>query len=164
MSIYIQTHPMPLAIALKPRVEFHIPERLAHPLNRPIRSLSFAIFPLTKIRPTRLPTAPSPFPTPKPHQTLPANFIPTLQQRRYIHVEGTIHLWIRKQLVDSLQSRRKRVCRRPRRFQEVDADFTGLEIHIRVADRSRKGYLGWGERVGARDEDVEVPQTGWGAD
>ena len=147
-----------------PRAEFDIPERLAHRLVRLIRSLSFPTFPLLPNPTARLPTAPSPLPTPKPHQTLPTNLIATLQQRGYINVERTIHLWIRKQLVDGLQRRRKRVCRRPRRFQQVEADFSCLEIHVWVADWGRKGYFWRGERVGGRDEDVEVPQTGWGAD
>lgn len=107
-----------------------------------------------------LPTTPPLLPTPKPNQALPANLIPTLQQRRYVHVEGAIHLRVRKQLVYSLQRRSERVRRRPRRFQEVEADFASFEIHVRVADGGCEGDFGRGERVGWRDEDVEVPETG----
>lgn len=63
----------------------------------------------------------------------------------------------------SLQRRRERIRRRPRRFQQVEADFAGFEIDIRVADGCCEGDFGRGERVGWRDEDVEVPETGcWG--
>lgn len=62
--------------------------------------------------------------------------------------------------MDGLQRRRQRICRRPRRFQEVEADFSGLEIHVWVADWGGKGDSGRGERVGGRDKDVKVPETG----
>ena len=107
-----------------------------------------------------LPTSPPPLPTPEPHQALPANLIPALQQRRYIYIERTIYLRIRKQLVDGLQRRCERVRRRPRRLQEVEADFACFEIHVWVADRGRESDFGWCERVGGGDEDVEVPETG----
>ncbi len=61
----------------------------------------------------------------------------------------------------SLQCRCERVRRRPRRFQEVEADLAGLEVDVWVADGSCEGDSGRGEGIGGRDEDVEVPETGW---
>ncbi len=61
----------------------------------------------------------------------------------------------------SLQCRRERVCRRPRRFQEVETDLAGLEVDVWVADGSCEGDSGRGEGIGGRNEDVEVPETGW---
>ena len=119
----------------------------------------FQCLPSYFTKPNPSTTEPPPLPTPKPHQALPANLIPALQQRRYIHIERTIHLRVRKQLVDGLQRRRKRVRRRPRRLQEVETDFTRFEIHVWVADWGRESDFGWCERVGGRDE--EVPETGW---
>lgn len=110
--------------------------------------------------PPNLPTPPPPLRTPKPDQTLPADPIPALQQRRYVDIERTIHLRIRQQLMYSLQGRRERVCRRPRRFEQIEADFAGFEIHVGVADGGCEGDFGRGERVGGRDEDVEAPETG----
>ena len=126
-----------------------------------IHPVSLTMFPSSFTKPNPSTTYPPPLPTPKPHQTLPANLIPALQQRRYIHIERTIHLRVRKQLVDGLQRRRKRICRRPRCLQEVEADFTRFEIHVWVADWGRESDFGWCERVRGRDEDVEVPETGW---
>lgn len=63
--------------------------------------------------------------------------------------------------MDSLQRRRERVRRRPRRLQKIEADFASLEIHIGVADGRREVDFGRGERVGGRDEDVEAPETGF---
>ena len=141
-----------------------VPKHLAHSLNGATQTISFTSFPpLPNPDPVYLPTTPPPLPTPISDQTFPANLIPTLQQRRYIHVERTIHLGIRKQLVYSLERRCERVCRRPRRFQEVEADLAGLEIHVWVADGGCEGDFGRGVGVGGRDEDVEVPETGWRA-
>lgn len=77
-------------------------------LNRAIQSVSLALLYPSSIY---LPTAPPPLRTPEPDQALPANLIPTLQQRCYIYVERAIHLRIRQQLVYSLQCRCERVCR-----------------------------------------------------
>ena len=60
----------------------------------------------------------------------------------------------------SLQGRRERVRRRPRRLQQVEADLAGFEVHVRVADGGCEGDFGRGEGVGGRDEDVEAPETG----
>ena len=51
------------------------------------------------------PSSPSPpfLPTPKPHQPLPPNPIPILQQIRDIEIQRTIHLRVREQLMDSLE-------------------------------------------------------------
>ena len=130
-SLYVEKYPVHVAIAAN---AFNIL------ISAPFFKLAFPNTSLVRfdaqIKSIRLflPTTPPLLPAPKSNQALPTNLIPTLQQRRYIHIKRTVHFRVREQLMDSLQRRRERVRRRPRRLQEVEADFASLEIYIGVAD------------------------------
>ena len=56
----------------------------------------------------------------------------------------------------------KRVRRRPRRLQQVEADFTRFEIHVGVADGRYEADRGRGKGVRGRNGDGEEPAAVWG--
>ena len=58
--------------------------------------------------------------------------------------------------------RRDSVCRGPRRFQQIEADFSSLEVDIWVADGCDEADGGGRKRVGGWDGDGEEPAAVWG--
>jgi len=55
------------------------------------------------------------------------------------------------------QRRRYSISGRPRRLEQIETDFAGLEIDIRVADFGDEFDGGRGEGVSVGDGDVEEP-------
>ncbi len=62
----------------------------------------------------------------KPHQRLCTHPIALPQQTRDIHIQRTIRLRVRQQLMDGSERLRDRVGGRPRCFEEVETDLPGL--------------------------------------
>jgi hypothetical protein len=97
----------------------------------------------------------------KPYQRLGAHIILLPKQLRNIHIERTIRLRTRQQLMHTRQRRSNSIRRRPRLLQQIEADLACLEVDVRVANWGYKADCGRGERVGGRDVDGEFPEAAW---
>jgi len=65
-------------------------------------------------------------PSIKPDQPLGAHCIPLSEQARYIHIQRTIRLGVREQLVDGSECLRYAVRGRPRRLEQIQTDLSSL--------------------------------------
>lgn len=79
------------------------------------------------------------------------------EQLRNIDIQGAVGLSTREQLMDRRQGCRNGVCRCPRSFEEIEADFSSPKVDVWVTD-GRTEFDGWrGERVGWGDGDGKEP-------
>ena len=79
------------------------------------------------------------------------------KQLRDIHIEWTVRLRACQQLVDARHGRCDGVCRCPAGLEQVQADFTSLEINVWVADGRDEADGRRGEGVVVGDVDIESP-------
>lgn len=70
----------------------------------------------------------------KPNQTLRPNIIPQPKQLRNIHIQRTIRLRTRQQLMYRRHRRCDCVCGTPRRLEQIEAYLARLEVDVGVAD------------------------------
>lgn len=74
-----------------------------------------------------------------------------------VHIERTVRLRACQQLVYARHGRCDGVCRCPAGLEQVQADFTSLEIYVWVADGRDEADGRRGERVVVRNVDIESP-------
>lgn len=133
------------------------------PSSLPLRPISFQLV-LSNTLPSSITLPPRILLTSRipPNQTPGADLIARAKQLRHIDIERTIRLGTCQQLVYTRHGRRDSVRRRPRRFEEIETDFSRLEVDIRVADGRDEADGGGRERVGGWDGDGEKPAAVWG--
>lgn len=79
-------------------------------------------------------TGPSLLLTPKRHKAPGAKYIAVPHKCGQINIKRTIDLRICQHKPDSLKGLQDSIGRRPSIFQEIEADLTGVEVHIWMAD------------------------------
>ena len=97
----------------------------------------------------------------EPHQRLRPQFIPRPHKLRDIHIQRTVRLRTREQLLHRLECLCDCIRRTPRRLEKIKADLAGLEVDVWMADWCDEGYCRRREGVGWGDCDGELPEAVW---